>query len=148
MGQHDMQTTLICADYAPNEHEAEWIQAAFAPIGSGRDKVPQPPLANVGCTLVATNLGESHMPKTKARTIKKRTSRDRYVVPSKDRGGWDIVQEGHRRATAHARTKAEAVATARKTLRAAGGGELRIVNRSGKLTDSDTIPPTKKRAKR
>jgi hypothetical protein len=81
-------------------------------------------------------------------TIKKRTSRDRYVVPNKDRGGWDIVQEGHRRATGHARTKAEAVAAARKALRRVGGGELRIVNRSGKITDSDTISPSKKRMTR
>jgi integrase len=31
MGHRDFKTTLIYADYAPSAHEAEWIEAAFAP---------------------------------------------------------------------------------------------------------------------
>jgi hypothetical protein len=30
---------------------------------------------------------------------------DRYVVPNKDRGGWDVVKEDHLRASAHADTR-------------------------------------------
>jgi integrase len=30
MGHRDFKTTLIYADYAPSEREAEWIEAAFA----------------------------------------------------------------------------------------------------------------------
>jgi integrase len=38
MGHTDIQTTMVYADYAPNEREAEWIEAAFAPE---RPAVPQ-----------------------------------------------------------------------------------------------------------
>jgi integrase len=31
MGHRDFKTTLIYADYAPSAHEAEWVEAAFAP---------------------------------------------------------------------------------------------------------------------
>ncbi len=30
MGHRDFATTLVYADYAPSEHEAEWIERAFA----------------------------------------------------------------------------------------------------------------------
>ena len=32
---------------------------------------------------------------------------DRYVQPNKERGGWDVVKEGHEQASAHAERKAE-----------------------------------------
>jgi site-specific recombinase XerD len=31
MGHRDFATTLVYADYAPSEHEASWVEAAFAP---------------------------------------------------------------------------------------------------------------------
>lgn len=31
LGHRDFKTTLIYADYAPNAHEAGWIEAEFAP---------------------------------------------------------------------------------------------------------------------
>ena len=31
MGHRDFATTLVYADYAPSEHEAEWVERAFAP---------------------------------------------------------------------------------------------------------------------
>jgi Uncharacterized protein conserved in bacteria (DUF2188) len=78
--------------------------------------------------------------------VKRASANDRYVVPNSRNGGWDIIKEGHRRATGHAKTKTEAITNARKAVRNDGGGELRIVNRSGKLTESDTIRPAKRRA--
>jgi hypothetical protein len=30
LGHRDFKTTLIYADYSPNAHEAEWVEAAFA----------------------------------------------------------------------------------------------------------------------
>ena len=81
---------------------------------------------------------------TKSPSIKRTSETDRYVVPNKS-GGWDIVKEGHRRATGHAMKKQEAIVHALKIVRNEGGGELRIVNRYGKLTDSDTIPPSRRR---
>jgi hypothetical protein len=69
---------------------------------------------------------------------RKGNDNDRYVVPNPDRGGWDVVKEGHERASAHTRTKAEAVDRAREIVENQGGGEVRIDNRRGRLIDSDT----------
>lgn len=63
---------------------------------------------------------------------------DRYVVPNKDRGGWDVVKENHERASAHTGTKAEAVDRAREIVENLGGGEVRQANRQGRFNDSDT----------
>jgi hypothetical protein len=69
----------------------------------------------------------------------KRNDSDRYVVPNSDRGGWDVVKEGCKRASAHAPTKAEAMSRGRNIVKSQGGGELRIANKQGKLIDSDTV---------
>jgi len=34
LGHRDLKTTAIYADYAPNVHEAEWVEAAFGGDGS------------------------------------------------------------------------------------------------------------------
>lgn len=68
----------------------------------------------------------------------------RYVRKSSNGGGWDVVKEGHVRATAHARTKSEAVSAATKLVRRDGGGEVRIMNRTGKITDADTVAARRK----
>jgi hypothetical protein len=69
----------------------------------------------------------------------------RYVQPN-DGGGWDVLKEGHNRATAHASTQADAIAHARKLVRAEGGGEIRVMNRFGKVVDSDTVAPRRSAA--
>jgi len=69
----------------------------------------------------------------------------RYVKQA-DSGGWDVVKEGHRRATAHGATKTDAVKVARNLIRHEGGGEVRVLNRTGKIVEADTIPRPKKRA--
>jgi Uncharacterized protein conserved in bacteria (DUF2188) len=56
---------------------------------------------------------------------------DRYVQPNKQRGGWDVVKEDHKRVSVHTRTQAEAISAARRIVRDAGGGELRIKNEKG-----------------
>ena len=63
----------------------------------------------------------------------------RYVQPNKERGGWDVVKEGHRRPTAHAETREQAARRARDLTRQDGGGEVRIMNRSGKIVSSNTV---------
>lgn len=70
----------------------------------------------------------------------------RYVKKSTTGGGWEVVKQGHARATAHGATKKAAVREARKAVRRDGGGEVRVVNRTGKITDADTVPPAKKRS--
>ena len=50
-----------------------------------------------------------------------------------------MVKEGHKQASAHTETKAEAIDRARQIVRNQGGGELRIKNEQGRLIDSDTV---------
>lgn len=38
MGHRDFKTTLIYADYAPSAREAEWVEAAFRPVGEALDQ--------------------------------------------------------------------------------------------------------------
>jgi hypothetical protein len=69
----------------------------------------------------------------------------RYVKKASSGKGWDVVKEGHRRATAHGATKADAVRTARELTRQEGGGEIRILNRTGKVVDASTVARPRKR---
>jgi hypothetical protein len=64
---------------------------------------------------------------------------DRYVVPNKQRGGWDVVKERAGHSNVHTSTKKEAVDRARQIVRNQGGGEIRIANKEGRLIDSDTV---------
>lgn len=65
---------------------------------------------------------------------------DRDVVPNPD-GGWDVKAPGADRASAHRDTQAEAINRAREIVRNAGGGEVRIHDKQGRIRDSDTVPP-------
>ncbi len=76
---------------------------------------------------------------------------DRNVVPGKD-GGWDVKAPGGSRASAHTTKQADAISRARTIVQNAGGGEVRIHGRDGKIRDSDTVasgndpnPPRDKR---
>jgi len=64
---------------------------------------------------------------------------DRYVQPNKQRGGWDVVKELHKQASAHTETKEEAISRARQIIKNQGGGELKIKNARGQLIESNTI---------
>lgn len=65
---------------------------------------------------------------------------NRHVVPGKD-GGWDVKKPDASRASAHADTQKEATARAKEIVRNAGGGEVRIHGRDGKIRNSDTVAP-------
>lgn len=64
----------------------------------------------------------------------------RDVVPNAD-GGWDVKAPGGARASAHTDTQADAIARAKEIVHNAGGGEVRIHGRDGKIRDSDTVAP-------
>lgn len=64
----------------------------------------------------------------------------RHVVPAKD-GGWAVRKPGAARASATAPTQAAAAAAARRIVENAGGGEVRIHGRDGRIRDSDTVAP-------
>jgi hypothetical protein len=71
----------------------------------------------------------------------------RYVREN-EQGGWDVLAEGHRRASVQADTKAKAVAQAREVVRRAGGGEVRVMNRAGKIVTADTVAVPRRRTSR
>ena len=73
---------------------------------------------------------------------------DRWVVPNRERGGWDVVKEDHERASAHADRKRDAMDRGREIVRNQGGGELRIQNQRGRLIDSDTVSPGRESPRR
>lgn len=64
----------------------------------------------------------------------------RHVVPNPE-GGWDVKAPQAKRASAHAATQAEATARAKQIVTNAGGGEVRIHGRDGRIRDSDTVAP-------
>jgi hypothetical protein len=65
---------------------------------------------------------------------------DRHVVPDAD-GGWNVKKPDAQRSSGHFDTQAEAINRAREIIHNAGGGELRIHGRDGRIRDSDTIAP-------
>lgn len=77
---------------------------------------------------------------------------DRYVVPNKDRGGWDVEKEDHKRASAHFDTQKEAIARAKEIVNNSGGGkgDVRIQGRNGQFRDgisgskNETAAPDKR----
>lgn len=64
----------------------------------------------------------------------------RHVVPN-DNGGWDVKKPGSSRASAHTDTQAEAIDRAKDIVHNAGGREVRIHGRNGRIRDSDTVNP-------
>lgn len=70
----------------------------------------------------------------------KRGSSSRHVVPS-PKGGWDVKKPGSTRAGAHEQTQSAAINRAKDIVRKAGGGEVRIHGKDGRIRDSDTIAP-------
>ena len=64
-----------------------------------------------------------------------------HVVPRA--GGWAAVAVGNARASARARTQAQAYNAARRLSASNGGGEVRIHGRDGRIRDSNTIAPAR-----
>ncbi|HVF06388.1 MAG TPA: DUF2188 domain-containing protein [Frankiaceae bacterium] len=62
------------------------------------------------------------------------------MVPDPD-GGWNVVKPAASRASSHHVTQAEAIERGRGIVENAGGGELFIHGRHGKIRDKDTIYP-------
>lgn len=63
---------------------------------------------------------------------------NRYVKKNAS-GSWDVLKEGHRRSTVQAPNMQAAISRARAAVRREGGGEVRIMNRAGKMMDSRTV---------
>ena len=64
----------------------------------------------------------------------------RHVVPNPE-GGWDVKKPGASRSSSHHDTQREAESRAKEIVSNAGGGEVRIHDRTGKIRDSDTVKP-------
>lgn len=65
---------------------------------------------------------------------------DRHAVPDSE-GGWNVEKPGGARASAHTDTQQQAIDRAREIVHNAGGGEVVIHGRDGKIRDKDTIAP-------
>lgn len=65
---------------------------------------------------------------------------NRYVQQRPD-GSWEVIKQDHERASAVTRRQSDAIDRGREIVSNAGGGELRIKGRDGRIRDSDTIPP-------
>lgn len=65
---------------------------------------------------------------------------DRHVVPNEN-GGSDVEAPGADRASAHTDTQADAIDRAREIVHNAGGGEVVIHGRDGRIRDFDTVAP-------
>jgi len=75
----------------------------------------------------------------------KKNDSDRYVVPNHARGGFDVVKEDHKRASAHLRTQKQAIKRAGEIVEHLGGGEVRIHNEKDKFRASTTKTGPKQR---
>jgi len=64
----------------------------------------------------------------------------RHIVPSPS-GGWDVKAPGATRASAHLGTQAAAIARAKQITGNAGGGEVVVHARDGRIRNSDTVWP-------
>lgn len=65
---------------------------------------------------------------------------NRHVTPRPD-GRWQVIKPGATRASVVTDTQRDAVSRARDIVHNAGGGEVRIQGRDGRIRDSDTIRP-------
>lgn len=64
---------------------------------------------------------------------------DRHVVKNPEKG-WDVKAGGAKRASANERTQAAAEKRAKEIVGNAGGGEVVIHDRKGRIRDPDTVP--------
>lgn len=64
----------------------------------------------------------------------------RDVVPSPN-GGWDVRKPNSSRASSRERAQRDAQDRAREIVRNAGGGEVTIHGRDGRIRDTDTVKP-------
>lgn len=65
---------------------------------------------------------------------------DRHVVKN-PKSGWDVKTGGATRVSAHEKTQADAERAAKKIVGNAGGGEVVIPGRDGRIRDKDTVAP-------
>lgn len=65
---------------------------------------------------------------------------DRHVVKN-PKDGCDVKVQGAKRASAHEKTQADAERASKKIVGNAGGGEVVIHGRDGKIRDKDTVAP-------
>jgi Uncharacterized protein conserved in bacteria (DUF2188) len=61
----------------------------------------------------------------------------RYVRESGD--GWEVLREGDRRTAVQSESRKKAIARARDIVRKQGGGEIRVLNRAGKIIGSSKV---------
>ncbi len=68
--------------------------------------------------------------------------KDRHVVKNPD-GGWDVKAPKSDRASSHHDRQSDAERRAKEIVGNAGGGEVVIHGRDGRIRDKDTVPPAR-----
>jgi len=68
---------------------------------------------------------------------KKRSGNTHHIVPNSSQGGWEVKRGGSERSSGHFDTKAQATSAGREISRNQGT-ELKIHNRDGKISQSDS----------
>lgn len=68
----------------------------------------------------------------------------RYVRKTSG-GSWEVIKEGHVRATGRSRTKGGAIEVARDATKQEGGGEVLVLNQTGKIVQLDRVARPKRR---
>ncbi len=58
-------------------------------------------------------------------------------------GRWEVLREGDRRSPVSSDSQQGAIAQAREQLRRQGGGEVRVVDRAGRIVSSKTVSARK-----
>jgi Uncharacterized protein conserved in bacteria (DUF2188) len=68
-------------------------------------------------------------------------NQNRRIVQPQPDGRWEVTKPGSSRASVVTDTQRQAIDAGRPIVANAGGGELQIRGRDGRIRDSDTVPP-------
>lgn len=110
-------------------------------VGSSdkRERSKSPSRKKAGVKNSAPKTTNNEIAETSSRDPQSATVNVRHVVPNAQ-GGWNVEKQGSTRSSVHAPTQVEAINKARQIVKRAGGGEVYIHGRDGRIRESDTVP--------
>jgi hypothetical protein len=74
--------------------------------------------------------------------------RSKSYVRESAHGGWEVLKEGDRAPRARTATKDQAIRRARTIVERDGGGDVRVLNRAGKVVAERKVGTTTRTTKR
>lgn len=120
----------------PSDHSAETARA---------NEITREQMRSAGLPLPQARPLE-RLPRANTRSIRSEAYSRGMTPPNKRTvtphpNGWSVEKPGASRASSVHDTQQQAIAAARHTLAASGGGELAVKGRDGRVRAQDTIPP-------